>query len=174
MMVHFTISCGGSKFPNVCNGPLLVVLNFLVIFPMFLSFLVLFLMFLSLPWCCSSPLVWLLVNQTPPPFCVHDCLLLSGLELPGLLCIILELPLVLFLSLGTTFDESNLPSSFHCVCDGLLLGGFKFFNPFPSVCELPLVMFLSISVAFDESNPPSFVLVMVFFLMFLSFPWCDS
>jgi hypothetical protein len=37
-----------------------------------------------------------------------------------------------------------------------------------------LVMFLSISVAFDESNPPSFVLVMVFFLMFLSFPWCDS
>jgi hypothetical protein len=29
-------------------------------------------------------------------------------------------------------------------------------------------------VALDESNPPSFVLVMVFFLMFLSFPWCNS
>lgn len=107
-MAHFVILCGGSKFPNVYNGPLLVVVNFMVIFLMFLSFLVLFLMFLSLPWCYFSPLVWLLVNQTPPPFCVRDYLLLGGLELLSLLSNVLKLPLVLFLSLNATLDELNL------------------------------------------------------------------
>jgi hypothetical protein len=46
---------------------------------------VLFLVFFSLLWCCSSPLLPLLVNQTLPPFlflaCVANGFFHGGLEL---------------------------------------------------------------------------------------------
>jgi hypothetical protein len=71
VLVHFVVFCVGLKFLVPLNQPplpffyVLVMVFFLVV----LSFLVFFFVLFNLPWCCSFPLVPLLVNWTPPfPF----------------------------------------------------------------------------------------------------------
>jgi hypothetical protein len=60
----------------------------------------------------------LLVNRTSPPFllcCVVDGFLPNGIELFNAFDGVLELPLVLFLSFGASFGESNPTFSFFIV-----------------------------------------------------------
>ncbi len=72
-----------------------------------------------------------------------------------LLMVFLEPPLVLLLSLGPVFSESNpSPFLFCCVTNGFLPNGLGFPNVLLHVFELTLVLLLPLSVTFGELNPP--------------------
>lgn len=80
----------------------------MVFFLVALRFLVFFLVFLSLPWCYSYPLVSFLVNRPPFPYLLCSWWFSSWwFKVFGVFLLVLEPPLVLFLSLGAIFDESN-------------------------------------------------------------------
>ncbi len=96
--------------------PSFFIVLLMVLFLVALTFLVLFFMFLSLPWCCSFPLVLLLVNRPPLLFyCVVDGFLHGGLKFPVFFFMFLNLPwcysfpLVPFLTNQTPPFPSLLP-----------------------------------------------------------------
>ncbi len=63
-----------------------------------------------------------------------------------LLMVFLKPPLVLFVSLGAIFGESNLSTFFFCcVTNGLLPNGLDLFGVLPRLREPTLVLFLSLS-----------------------------
>jgi hypothetical protein len=142
----------------------------IVFFMMVLSFPVFFLVFLNFLWCCSSPLVWLLINQTFLPLSIVFVMVFFLVVLSFLILFLMFVSFHWWCSSPLVRLLMNRTPPLFCVGDGLL----------PSVLEPPLVRLLmnwtpSLSLSLlcswwsflNVGPPPCAIPFLVFFILFL-------